>query len=188
MVVASLESNLRVVHQQQLGNISSRLGLLSRTEGWLDDASIGMMRRQETLFGGSLAARSGCEAPLLVTLPYPTGLVSAVSFATSVGEYRADRRRPIAVLMLGHADRGKKAPDATAWRTRLVDLMTAAGAQPLLATPYHGSTMGGARGPTSAVGMCAEGARCSEMQWHSLYDQTADAAFCLQARAAAPTP
>ena len=86
VVIASLESNLRLMHKTRMVNTTlARQGTWTETESWSDDASLGLMRRQDTLFGNKLAARPGHEGPLLVSLPYPTGLLNAVSFASSSG-------------------------------------------------------------------------------------------------------
>ena len=45
------------------------------------------------------------QGPLLVSLPYPTALLSAVQFAKPSPGYSARRERPIMVLMLAQRKR-----------------------------------------------------------------------------------
>ena len=187
VVIASLESNLKTGHKRQLfdamvqeaeqgrqqlkANESLVSGVLLDpavklpTLPWLDDAS----RTLQNLESNALHyTPSQFPGPLLVTLPYPTSLQNAVDFSRSSHGYDGQRVRPISVLLFGLSNR--RNPSAIPTRNALWHQLQQAGA----VVPE------GSGEETPSLMLCAEGVDCGTMQWKSLFDQTANSAFCLQ--------
>ena len=187
VVIASLESNLKTGHKRQLfdamvqeaeqgrqqlkANESLVSGVLLDpavklpTLPWVDDAS----RTLQNLESNALHyTPSQFPGPLLVTLPYPTSLQNAVDFSRSSHGYDGQRVRPISVLLFGLSNR--RNPSAIPTRNALWHQLQQAGA----VVPE------GSGEETPSLMLCAEGVDCGTMQWKSLFDQTANSAFCLQ--------
>lgn len=191
VVIASLESNLKTGHKRQLfdammqeeqekaqqrrqqlkADDSLVSGVLSDpavklpTIPWVDDAS----RTLQNLKSNALHyTPTQFPGPLLVTLPYPTSLQNAVDFSRSSHGYDGQRVRPISVLLFGLSNR--RNPSAIPTRNALWHQLRQAGA----VVPE------GSGEETPSLMMCAEGVDCGTMQWKSLFDQTANSAFCLQ--------
>jgi len=191
VVIASLESNLKTVQKRQLFDammqeaqekahkrrqqLKADDALVSGvlldpavklpTLPWVDDAS----RTLQDLKSNVLAyTPSQYPGPLLVTLPYPTSLQNAVDFSRSSHGYDGQRVRPISVLLFGLSNR--RNPSAIPTRNALWHQLRQAGA----VVPE------GSGEETPSLMMCAEGVDCGNMQWKSLFDQTANSAFCLQ--------
>jgi len=191
VVIASLESNLKTAHKRQLFDAMMRQaqekaeqrrqrlkaddslasGVLLDpavklpTLPWVDDAS----RSLQNLKANALKyTPSQFPGPLLVTLPYPTSLQNAVAFSKSSHGYDGQRVRPISVLLFGLSHR--RNPSAIPTRNVLWHQLQQAGA----VVPE------GSGEETPSLMLCAEGVDCGAMQWKSLFDQTANSAFCLQ--------
>ena len=191
VVIASLESNLKTAHKRQLFDAMMRQaqekaeqrrqrlkaddslasGVLLDpavklpTLPWVDDAS----RSLQNLKANALKyTPSQFPGPLLVTLPYPTSLQNAVAFSKSSHGYDGQRVRPISVLLFGLSHR--RNPSAIPTRNALWHQLQQAGA----VVPE------GSGEETPSLMLCAEGVDCGAMQWKSLFDQTANSAFCLQ--------
>ena len=191
VVIASLESNLKAAHKRQLFDAMMRQaqekaeqrrqrlkaddslasGVLLDpavklpTLPWVDDAS----RSLQNLKANALKyTPSLLPGPLLVTLPYPTSLQNAVAFSKSSHGYDGQRVRPISVLLFGLSNR--RNPSAIPTRNALWHQLQQAGA----VVPEGSSE------ETPSLMLCAEGVDCGAMQWKSLFDQTANSAFCLQ--------
>ena len=191
VVIASLESNLKAAHKRQLFDAMMRQaqekaeqrrqrlkaddslasGVLLDpavklpTLPWVDDAS----RSLQNLKANALKyTPSQFPGPLLVTLPYPTSLQNAVAFSKSSHGYDGQRVRPISVLLFGLSHR--RNPSAIPTRNALWHQLQQAGA----VVPEGSSE------ETPSLMLCAEGVDCGAMQWKSLFDQTANSAFCLQ--------
>ena len=191
VVIASLESNLKTAHKRQLFDAMMRQaqekaeqrrqrlkaddslasGVLLDpavklpTLPWVDDAS----RSLQNLKANALKyTPSLLPGPLLVTLPYPTSLQNAVAFSKSSHGYDGQRVRPISVLLFGLSKR--RNPSAIPTRNALWHQLQQAGA----VVPEGSSE------ETPSLMLCAEGVDCGAMQWKSLFDQTANSAFCLQ--------
>ena len=191
VVIASLESNLKTAHKRQLFDAMMRQaqekaeqrrqrlkaddslasGVLLDpavklpTLPWVDDAS----RSLQNLKANALKyTPSQFPGPLLVTLPYPTSLQNAVAFSKSSHGYDGQRVRPISVLLFGLSNR--RNPSAIPTRNALWHQLQQAGA----VVPEGSSE------ETPSLMLCAEGVACGAMQWKSLFDQTANSAFCLQ--------
>merc|ERR1740130_1462447 len=94
--------------------------------------------------------------------------LKAEDFARSSHGYDGQRVRPISVLLFGLSNR--RNPSAIPTRNALWHQLRQAGA----VVPE------GSGEETPSLMMCAEGVDCGNMQWKSLFDQTANSAFCLQ--------
>ena len=185
VVIASLESNLKSVHKRQLFDAMVQEAQQRRqqlkaddasgvlldpavelpTLPWLDDASRSLQNLKANVLEYTPSQFPG---PLLVTLPYPTSLQNAVVFSESSDGYDGQRVRPISVLLFGLSNR--RNPSAIPTRNALWHQLRQAGA----VVPE------GSGEETPSLMMCAEGVDCGAMQWKSLFDQTANSAFCLQ--------
>ena len=179
VVIASLESNLKREHKLSL----SQYLYHGSTSAWLDDASHALrVRSSQVLWATSIAAELRQPGPLLVSLPYPTGLYAA-AFARPSPGYSAKRVRPVMVLMLGkHIPKSR---NGSQLRNALWDQMSAAGGkQPDRQNSFAGCPPKHADCPlpgTPSIMLCAEGDEgCHNTHWESLHDVTANSAFCLQ--------
>ena len=200
----------------QAGPVATAFHRAFRPDGlpaeWQDDAAVQMQQRQTALRRAQRqAVRLG--GPMLVSLPYPTALLSATPFVTSSAGHSAFDERPVMVLMLGNPDKGGLI------RANLWNAMHEAGSAPL--SSAHGNPWSGTR--RDSVGLigksqtpafvgnagklrksmydpagtllCRRGVACGAQSWMSVYDLTANSVFCLQPRCvllprlrAPPTP
>ena len=109
--------------------------------------------------------------PLLVSLPYPTALLSPSTFASSSSGYLSQLMRPVRVLMLGKQHLREDQKVGSTLRQDLWDQMVAANGL---------SADADASGGTPGIVICAKDNTCANRSWHSIYELTSSSAFCLQ--------